>query len=91
MKRIFKIPLMVTDHQLITLPAKAKGLCVHEQRGALCLWAEVEDDNDAVTRAVLIYGTGRPLNHEESLFEYVGTALCYHGDLVWHVYMEREP
>lgn len=66
------------------MPAGARLLHVHEQRGQVCVWAEVDPLAPKVLRKVLAIPTGgRAVG-----VSYVGTAhLVYGGgNLVFHVY-----
>lgn len=46
-------------------------------------WAEVDDSQPTETRQFFIAGTGHPIGPDG---EYVGTAICLDGALVWHLY-----
>lgn len=94
MKTIYKYPLLITDSQVIRMPAGARILCCQMQtggpaKGDVCLWAEVDTDRPHVNRTILIAGTGNPF--PEKLPEkrsYIGSV--QDGVFVWHVYEGTE-
>jgi hypothetical protein len=83
MRTIFKYPVGVIDVQKIELPKGARILCVQEQNGTLCLWAEVETPSKTTTRTIEVIGTGNPISMVDNRI-YIGTAQI--DGLVWHVY-----
>lgn len=88
-KTVWKFPLRLVDEQEVSLPDGAKILCAQVQGATLCLWALVDPDKPAATRAIRIYGTGRPIPDSDSLV-YVDTFQVERGALVFHVF-ERSP
>lgn len=66
------------------MPNNARILCVKNQYGSLCLWAEVDDQWPTVFWTFMLVGTGKEV--PESAGEYIGTVLLDEGDLVLHVY-----
>jgi hypothetical protein len=53
----------------ISMPIGAKILCIHEQRGTICLWAEVDPQADKCERYFRVYSTGsQVLPHDHGLF-----------------------
>lgn len=50
------------------------------------LWIEHEQDPNQITNydTYLVYGTGHAIDSDA--LEHVGSAICTHGNLVWHVY-----
>jgi hypothetical protein len=88
MRTVFKYPLALVDVQEVELPAEAEILHVAEQLGSLMLWANVETDNDLVSRRLAVVGTG---HHAPSPTEarHIGTVLTGIG-LVWHIFEELE-
>lgn len=87
-RTIHKYVLEITDRQIIDIPGSFEPLCVQNQGGQLCLWAEVEFEGAMAAnesrRIIDIYGTGSPMG--DSFFStYIGTAQMPSG-LVWHVY-----
>jgi hypothetical protein len=89
MKTIHKYPLEITDRQRFFVPRGARLLTAQNQRGTLCLWAEVDTAATSEYREALVVGTGNPLPDDFAQFDYVGTA--QHGPLVWHVYLSTYP
>lgn len=86
-KTIWKFPIVITDLQTVPLPDGAKVLTVAEQRGDLCLWAEVNPDAPKVKRTFEVFGTGHPMHTDMGVERgYVGTAQTEGGSFVWHVY-----
>lgn len=70
-----------TGWQDVRMPAGYKLLAVAEQRGVVCVWAEVDPQAERVAASVCVVGTGWTLPHG---VKHVGTALI--GPFVWHVY-----
>ena len=89
MKSIWKYAF--TSEQVIsfTMPRDAKILCVDEQDGDMCLWAEVEVDRKTEIRQFAVIGTGWDI-HEDSYSgltrEYIGTVQQMSGALIWHIF-----
>lgn len=81
--RIFKYPLQATDRQLVNLPKGAELLTVQMQHGQPCLWALVDERQPTEDRAIMIYGTGHPIN---TLGKYLGTFQMDGGALVFHAF-----
>lgn len=82
-KTIWKFELSVTDVQQVSMPRGAKILSVADQRGVLCMWAEVATDEPKEPRSIRIYGTGHPMDNGDRE-TFIGTAQA--GPFVWHVY-----
>lgn len=83
MSEVWKFTLRIDDQQAVEMPEGAELLHVHEQYGSLALWALVIPTGQrTVSREILIRGTGTPIWTQP----YVGTAVCAHGALVWHVF-----
>jgi hypothetical protein len=84
MRTVFKYPLEATVND-IEVPIDYKPLCVHEQDGAIMLWAEVESPSRNIGKArVHVVGTGSEVPRGS---QYVGTAFI--AGFVWHVYAYR--
>lgn len=88
MKSIWKYPLHLTDSQYFEIPAGAKPLCIHLQKGTPTVWFEVNLANSKKSREILIIGTGRMISQIER-FTYLGSFLTNEDDFVWHVYVEN--
>ena len=90
MKTVWKYRIYPQD-STIEFPRGAKILSVQTQHGVPCLWAEVESGNDTVNRRVSVCGTGHGFNFRpHNDYEYAGTFQLDDGELVFHVYIEKE-
>lgn len=82
MKTIFKYPLGSIGNNRKRMPKGARVIHAgYDPNGALCVWAEVETDNEDVDRFFRLIGTGQPL---EDGLKYVGTV--QEGPYMWHIY-----
>lgn len=83
MRTIWKIELKeaVEEHKL---PKGAKFLYVGNQRECICLWFEVESNNELEPRRFEIAGTGKAQMDVEKT--YLGSAIFSNGNFVWHIY-----
>ena len=85
MLTVYKYVVDLYDSE-IELPKCAKVLTVAYQGEDLCMWVEVDTDNEKEIRYFHIFGTGHNIPYTiKSKFEYVGTGFLYNG-LVFHVY-----
>lgn len=85
MKTVYKYKLMIDDLQSVNLPKGAKPLCVKVQNNVPCLWALVDPNETEVEPiGIRIAGTGHPIN--EDVKDYLGTAIMYDGNLVFHFF-----
>jgi hypothetical protein len=82
---IWKYPLIVTDKQIVAMPAGAKILSVQTQGGVLCLWAMVSPSNPLTDRIIFIFGTGHQIEDAENL-AFIGTFQVDGGRFVFHVF-----
>lgn len=85
MKTIWKFALQSVLP--VQMPQAAKILSVQMQNGEPQVWAEVNPNNDTVSRTFRVYGTGHTLPDNPGT--YVGTFQQTTG-LVWHVYDKGE-
>lgn len=92
MIKIYKYELEITDTQTVQMQEGAYFLHVDNQGDKLCLWAEVNLENEMVDEEFVIIGTGHEVpfsddinGEDECSLDYVGTAVMPNG-LVWHVY-----
>lgn len=71
------------NEQTLDLPVGANPLSAQFQNGALCLWAEV-NENETETEKIHfeIVGTGHPLS--DSIKRHLGTV--QDGNLVFHIF-----
>lgn len=83
MRTIHKYVVPVEDTATLTMPEGARPIAVAEQRSTLCMWAEVESENQNVEHIFHVRGTGHPMRGDEGQF--IGTVVMSYG-LVWHVY-----
>jgi hypothetical protein len=82
MRTIYKFNVDIVDTFAVAMPAYARILHVGEQRGFLCMWAELDNQSELEVRTFHVRGTGNPFTGEEGT--YIGTAQV--GPYVWHVY-----
>lgn len=80
--KIFKYELQLEDEQLVPMPKGSLLLSVQDQRGKLCLWVLVNENNPQVNRMVFVIGTGNPIKGNPG--QYVASA--QQGPYVWHVF-----
>lgn len=88
MKKIYKYPLNLVEHQFISLPVGAKPLAVKMQREDVCLWALIDAENEMETKSVYIFGTGNPIEEDLTDATYLGTVLMAQDAFVWHVFIK---
>lgn len=81
----YKLPAIDTTVQ-VELPEGAKVLHVADQGGSPHLWALVNPDAPTETHYFRVAATGADVARE---LEYVGTAVCFNGALLWHVFEDR--
>ena len=87
MKSIYKYTLEDTDLQTVTMPQGAKILCVQTQRGAVCLWAEVDTDKPGEDRTIEVFSAGHEMRSDMGLSrQYIGTYQLFDGAWIFHVY-----
>jgi hypothetical protein len=84
---IWKFQVPVTDIVSVQMPAGAEILTVQVQDGA-CVWAMVDTDAKKVTRTFRWRGTGHVAG---GVGIYVGTVQLMSGELVFHLFVDREP
>jgi hypothetical protein len=87
-KSIWKFPLNVEAEQVIVVPKGAKFLSLQTQKGAPCVWAEVDTETEERESWYLeAFGTGHPLSDDAR--EFLGTYLVRSDELVLHVFRTR--
>lgn len=59
---------------------------VHEQRGEVCVWAEVDTELTPMPYEFYVIGTGHPAPEGA---DYIGTAHTHGGQLIWHIFVGR--
>lgn len=84
MNVVYKFIINV-DNPELWIHEKSKVLKVDFQGDDLCLWAEVDTENNMVVRNFHVFGTGQKIPYNMGVdFEYVDTAFI--GNLVFHIY-----
>lgn len=83
MTQVWKF-VVTDDVHGVAMPKGAKILTAHEQDGNICLWAEVQPNNESEFRYFEIFGTGHEMSAKDR--QYIGTAFLMGGRLVFHVY-----
>lgn len=73
----------------VSMPKGAKVLHVAEQRGDVCIWAEVDPTMPLEPRRFVVAGTGQMLPVYRG--RHLGTVLLAGGALVFHVYEDLRP
>ena len=91
-KTIYKYLLEVTDYQIIDLPAGAEILSVQPQpppygniQEQLCMWVQIDTQNELEPRRIRIFGTGNSMSYEHQL-RFIGTVQMNNHAFVWHVF-----
>lgn len=79
---IYKYQLDPSDEQVVEMPANARILSAHEQRGMPHIWAVVDPDSETEKRKILMRGTGHAAPPASAPF--IGTV--FHGPFVWHIF-----
>ena len=90
MKTVYKYELSAKDpgdYIKISIPSAAILVCVKEQFGNVCLWAEVDTANETKERLFQVFATGQEQPQQMGIGRaYVGTVFFNCGGLVFHVY-----
>ena len=87
MKTIYKYPLDIGTSRFDAPPLFTPLYVGLDPSGQVCLWAEVENNDDPWCQlTVTMVGTGNVVNPE---MKYVGTFI--RGSFVWHVYYAHGP
>lgn len=81
---IWKAELSILPSQVIEIPAGAVFLAAREQNDHVCVWFTCDPDAPNVERTIGISGTGHPT--PDGVCVYIGTAVVFGGNLVWHVF-----
>lgn len=71
--------------QVVVMPSVHKILTVQDQRGKICMWADVDKESRLAEFLFYIVGTGQAPNNTSC---YVGTV--QQDDYVWHIYKGME-
>lgn len=83
MKRVYKYEIDKSIEK-ISMPFGAKILSAQIQKDKICLWAEVDTENETTQRAFIIFGTGHDINFKNDEISYLATV--QQGIFVWHIY-----
>jgi len=85
MKAIYKYQLTGGETE-VEMPCGARVLAVQCQGNTLCLWAEVDPDEKAMTKRMFkVIGTGEFTEDREATARiYIGTVQA--GIFVWHIF-----
>lgn len=81
MKTVYKY--MVNQTMWIEVPKDAKILTAQVQQGNICLWVEVETENEMVLQMIYVVATGGSIPPAKT---YVGTVQLAEGMYVVHIY-----
>lgn len=91
MKTIYKYTLTGNKPRRKIYAPITKILCVQVQNEEVCLWAEVDTEQEDRVIDVLLVGTGWNLDEVKDIFKYytyIGTVQQHM--LVWHCYYRVE-
>jgi len=88
MRKIFKYDISVNDRvNTLKMPKLAEVVHVEVQipqdPTTVQMWAIVEPDTELIERTFVVVGTGHDIPDNNIIYR--GTAICYGGQLVWHV------
>ncbi len=84
---IWKYPVPIEDAFMLEMPLGAVPLSFGVQRGRLCLWVAIDDQQERREwHRFLLRGTGHPLSFDFSLSRFLGTAVLDHLGLVFHLF-----
>jgi len=64
-------PLVVTEHQKVSMPVGSQILAVQEREGLPFLIVLVSDNDEIVEQEIVLYRTGQPITHAHG--RYIGT------------------
>ena len=85
MKVVYKYPLELEDKQIVQIPSNSKIVHVGlDPNGILCLWAEIDRNENNIDWKIHIVGTG----HERITNNMVHLGSLLTPPFVWHVYLE---
>jgi len=87
MMTIWKFPLKGMHLQTIDMPKGAKIISVAVQRTTICLWVEVNPNEDALcARNIEIISTGQIVKDHAIERHFLGTILIDQDNYIFHVY-----
>jgi hypothetical protein len=89
MKTIYKYQIPINENPfLLKTHRYCNFLHVDCQNNALCLWVELNPEDEMITIPIYIIGTGHSLPKDN--LDYIGTALMSALSLVLHLYADPE-
>ena len=88
MSKIYKYPIMITEHQEIEIPNGYLVLDIKIQDGRAQLWAIVNPDNPPSVLKVAVYGTGCSVDTENVNLRHISTFIM--GKYVFHAFQMME-
>lgn len=90
MKAIYKYSLksgQAGAYVRVEMPEHAIVYAVREQRGEVCMWAEVDTERPLTVRLFQVFATGQEIPENMGIYSaYVGTCFFDDGNFVFHVY-----
>tara|TARA_R110000737_G_scaffold271423_2_gene278490 strand:- start:429 stop:713 length:285 start_codon:yes stop_codon:yes gene_type:complete len=90
MKSVFKYELSAANSSGVTkvsAPFGAKFLYAGNQKENICVWAEVDDEEELIVYEFEVFGTGHDTCQNEGFNkEYLGTVILSGGSYVFHIY-----
>lgn len=86
MRKIYKYELDFNHEMLATvlIHAGAEILSIQVRDDKICLWAEIETNNQTECKTIKAYRTGWDIEDDPSFRQYLGTV--QYNDLVWHLF-----
>lgn len=89
MKTVYKYELQLNCTNQIWMPTNGQIIHVAEQHNYLMMWVYVDQITPHSTRYFRVWGTGFMMP-EDYDGVHVGTALTVDGNLVWHVFEQKD-
>ena len=90
MRTIWKFELPIEDEVSIDMPEGAEIIHIGNQRGRLCIWADVLTDVLSCKRNFIIVGTSDEIARKFKYLKHIGTVFFENGDIVFHVFENIE-
>lgn len=89
---IHKYRLEMTDTQHIDMPEDSVILGTACQFSELCIFARIDTSKPLKSRKFYVVGTGNPFPKSEGdvHVNFIGTALQFEGNIIWHVFQVSE-
>jgi len=89
MNAIWKYEVEVTDMQVVEMPDVSNIISAQVQDDKICLWVEVDTDDDVVKDVVIeVFGTGNKISDTSKERRFIDTVQFHGGELVFHVYAQ---